>query len=181
MTYTVYHIHIEPSLNKGYIGITNNYELRMSQHSWRHKKSNAHLRFALAKYGDAVQKSIIASGLDKETAEWIERILRPFPNTGWNIASGGNVPPSPKGKVRSAEYCANISAAKQGDKNPMFGKKVIFSETHRKNLSIAMSGKPSQIPKGSIRKQIVCPHCNKVGGEGSMQRWHFDRCRNAVE
>jgi hypothetical protein len=44
----------------------------------------------------------------------------------------------------------------------MFGKKVIFSETHRKNLSAAMRGKPSRIPKGSIRKQIVCPHCNKV-------------------
>ena len=114
MMYTVYHIHIEPSLNKGYIGITNNYELRMSQHNWRRKKSNAHLRFALAKYGDAVQKSIIASKLGKETAEWIERILRPFPNTGWNIASGGNVPPSPKGKFRSAKYCANIAAAKQG-------------------------------------------------------------------
>jgi hypothetical protein len=172
-------MHTEPSLNKGYIGITSNYKLRMSQHSWKRKKSNAHLRSALAKYGDTVQKSIIASGLDKETAEWIERMLRPFPDMGWNIAKGGNIPPSPKGKVRSTEYCANIAAAKQGDKNPMFGKKIIFSDIHCKNLSIAMRGRPSPIPKGSTRNQISCPHCNKVGGEGSMHRWHFDRCRNA--
>jgi hypothetical protein len=179
MTYTVYHIHTEPSLNTGYIGITTNYELRMSQHSWKRKKSNAHLRFALAKYGDMVQKSILASGLDRETAEWIERILRPLPGMGWNITTGGGIPPNPKGKPRSAEYCANIAAAKQGVKNPMFGKKVIFSETHRKNLSAALKGKPSPIAKGSNRKQVQCPHCNVVGGEGAMGRWHFDRCRHA--
>jgi hypothetical protein len=38
------------------------------------------------------------------------------------------MPGMPKGKVRSAQYCANISAAKQGDKNPMFGKKIVFSD-----------------------------------------------------
>jgi hypothetical protein len=140
----------------------------MSQHSYKRKKSNAHLRFALAKYGDTVQKSIIASGLDRETAEWIERMLRSFPNMGWNIAKGGNVPPSPKGKVRSAKYCANISAAKQGNKNPMFGKKIIFSAEHRKNLSIANKMLPP----------VKCPHCGKEGRANCMKRWHFDRCRH---
>ena len=22
-----------------------------------------------------------------------------------------------------------------------------------------------------------CPHCDKIGGEGNMQRWHFDNCK----
>jgi len=105
--------------------------------------------------------------------------LRPFPNIGWNIACGGNMPPSPKGKIRSAEYCANIAAAKLGNKNPMFGKKVIFSETHRKKLSAAAKGNSSPIAKGSSRKQVQCPYCNVVGGEGAMGRWHFNRCRHA--
>ena len=179
MNYTVYHIHIEQGLNTGYIGITKNLALRKSQHGWKHKKSNAHLKNALFKYKDAIRWSVVAEGLDEKTALWVEKMLRPWPSIGWNIATGGGIPPNPKGKPRSAEYCANISAAKQGDKNPMFGKKLVFSDAHRNNLSIAMRGKPSQIPKGSIRKQIICPYCNKVGGEGSMQRWHFDRCRHA--
>lgn len=177
--YTVYHIHTEPGLNTGYIGITTNFKLRILQHGWMRKKSNPHLRYALLKYKDLIKYSIIASGLDKETAEWVEKILRPFPNLGWNIARGGNIPPSPKGKQRSEKYRANISAAKQGFKNPMFGKKIIFSETHRKNLSLAGKGKVGPIPKGFVRKKIQCPHCGIVGGEGAMNRWHFDRCKNA--
>ena len=138
-----------------------------------------HLHFALKKYGSKIQKSIIASGLDKEMAEWVESILRPLPNMGWNIAKGGNIPPSPKGKIRSEKYCANISASKQGVKNPMFGKKIIFSESHRKNISNALKGKVSPIPKGSVRKKVQCPHCEVIGGEGAMNRWHFNKCKYA--
>jgi hypothetical protein len=58
----------------------------------------------------------------------------------------------------------------------MYGKKVIFSETHRKNLSIASKGRPSNLA-GKARPIIVCPKCNATGGVGSMQRWHFERCR----
>lgn len=27
--------------------------------------------------------------------------------------------------------------------------------------------------------QVTCPHCNTVGGETSMKRWHFDNCTGA--
>ena len=27
------------------------------------------------------------------------------------------------------------------------------------------------------KAQVQCPHCNKVGGIGSMHKWHFDKCR----
>lgn len=29
-------------------------------------------------------------------------------------------------------------------------------------------------------KSVVCPHCNKIGGGGSMMRWHFDNCKLKV-
>ena len=28
-------------------------------------------------------------------------------------------------------------------------------------------------------KQVTCPHCNTIGGETSMKRWHFDKCTGA--
>lgn len=58
------------------------------------------------------------------------------------------------------------------DKNPGKNK----SEETRKKLSDAAKGK---IPwnKGKKRKQITCPHCGKTGGNGLMQRWHFDNCK----
>jgi hypothetical protein len=175
-TYSVYHIYVEPSLNSGYIGITKNITLRFSQHGWKRKNSNKHLRNALAKYGNAVKFSVVADGLDYEAASLVEEMLRPSPNIGWNIAAGGNIPPNPKGKIRSAQYRANISKSKLGAQNPMFGKKIEFSESHRKNISKALQGKPSP-NKGKNRPQISCPNCGKIGSAGGMYLWHFDRCR----
>ena len=177
-TYSVYHIHVEPSLDSGYIGITKNVTLRFSQHGWKRKQSNKHLRNALAKYGDAVKFSIVVENLDYEAASLVEEMLRPNPNIGWNIAAGGDIPPNPKGKVRSTEYRANISKAKMGKQNPMFGKKIKFSEDHKKKLSIAAKGRLST-SKGVKRPTVTCPHCGVTGGVGSMGRWHFNKCKNA--
>jgi group I intron endonuclease len=179
MMYSVYHIGISPELNTGYIGITKNTVERFSQHGWKRKKSNRHLQFAFKKYGDQVFKRVLLSNLDKELAELCEEMLRPEPEIGWNIVKGGGVPPSPKGKVRSAEHCANIAKAKTGNKNPMFGKKIIFSETHRARLSEASKNRKNTKLIGVKRKVVECPHCHKLGGVGPMQLWHFDRCRNA--
>lgn len=181
MTYSVYHISTQLGrgylLDKGYIGITKNPELRFAQHGWQRKKSNQHLKNALLKYGDSVQFAILANGLDFEAACLLEEMLRPIENMGWNIAKGGSVPPSPKGKYRSETYRANISKAKSGDKNPMFGKKLKFSEEHRKKLSQALSGRANKY-KNVPREKVQCPHCQKIGGVGPMQLWHFDRCKN---
>lgn len=176
--YSVYHIHAGTRHDDGYIGITKNPELRFQQHGWKRKKCNAHLRNALSKYKDRVVFDVLASNLDFEAACLLEEMLRPNPNMGWNVAAGGNVPPNPKGKARTEEHCKNISAAKLGEKNPMFGKKLTFSEEHRKNISLATAGRPSPL-KGSKRPTLVCPHCGVTGAVGAMGRWHFDRCKNA--
>lgn len=178
MNYTVYHIHVEPSLSSGYVGITKNVSLRWAQHSWQRKKSNPHLRNALLKYKNQIRYSIISTDLDLTTAQWIESILRPFPNMGWNITKGGGIPPNPKGKVRSEKHRQSISAAKLGVKNPMFGKKIEFSDEHRRNLSKALSGKTRPKAQGKARPVQTCPHCNKSGGDGAMKRWHFERCKH---
>lgn len=44
-------------------------------------------------------------------------------------------------------------------------------------ISKSKKGKPGW-NKGQPRKRIVCPYCKKEGGEGLMQRWHFDNCKN---
>lgn len=164
--YSIYHIGIDPDLNTGYIGITKNPELRFSQHIWQRKDSNAHLRNAINKYGKDVFFRVLVCNLEKDAAELIEEMLRPNKNIGWNIAKGGGVPPNPSGKKRSAEYRANISKSKTGERNPMYGKKIIFSDIHRKKLSDSVI-------------TYKCPHCNLESRGNGMKRWHFDRCKNA--
>ena len=168
MMYSVYHIGISPNLDSGYIGISNNPELRFSQHQWYRKKSNLHLQNALKKYGKDVFKRVLIKNIEKEAAELIEEMLRPKPNIGWNIAKGGGVPPSPKGKQRSATYRENISKAKIGSNNPMYGKTIVMSEQHRSRLSAS----------AKAMKPVTCPKCGFTGKCNGMKRWHFDRCKN---
>lgn len=51
------------------------------------------------------------------------------------------------------------------------------SEETKIKISQSKKGKPSS-NKGQPRKKITCPYCGKKGGEGLMQRWHFDNCKN---
>ena len=34
---------------------------------------------------------------------------------------------------------------------------------------------------GRMREILKCPHCNVIGGDGSMKRWHFDNCKKATQ
>jgi len=34
---------------------------------------------------------------------------------------------------------------------------------------------------GYVHKIVTCPNCNKSGGETSMKRWHFEKCRGTLE
>lgn len=59
-----------------------------------------------------------------------------------------------------------IRQAKLGSNNPSYGKTP--SEETREKLRQANQGK---------KETFTCPHCGKVGGGGSMTRWHFDNCK----
>lgn len=45
--------------------------------------------------------------------------------------------------------------------------------TEEEKIRISTSLKGRQSPK----RDIVCPHCQKHGGENVMKRWHFDNCK----
>lgn len=101
-----------------------------------------------------------------------------------------------KGKTRSNEFKIKQSIRFMGENNPMFGKKqsdefknlkreYFLGENNpgknktdetKKKISRAKKGIPSKF-KGIPRKKIICPHCGKIGGEGLMNRWHFDNCK----
>ena len=175
---SVYHIRERSSLalDEGYVGISVNPAVRFYQHKNAAKTRRNHLSNAIKKYGDEICVDVIASDLNEDLARFLEKMLRPFENMGWNTCVGGGIPPNPKGKERPEVYRKNISIAKLGSKNPMFGKKIVFSDSHKKRLSTALKGKPSKL-KGVSRSRVACPKCGVTGGDGAMYRWHFENCR----
>lgn len=52
-----------------------------------------------------------------------------------------------------------------------FGSNTIDAHKNKAKptVSIARSNK--------IRPKITCPYCNKTGGDGAMNRWHFFNCK----
>jgi len=79
-----------------------------------------------------------------------------------------------------------------------FDKMCVFSPTQSNNRYIPSSRVISEIMesrrrlgrgdqfkklmskkfKGKERSKLQCPYCDKIGGDGNMQRWHFDNCLN---
>lgn len=61
------------------------------------------------------------------------------------------------------ERCRQMGYDNRGRKMPP------RSAEYRKEMRDRYKGKP--------RPKVVCPHCGKEGGVGSMHQWHFDNCK----
>lgn len=76
---------------------------------------------------------------------------------------------------KSAETRAKLSASHKG--------KIVSIETRnkmrmiKKTVSIETRTKLSIANKGKIQIKVVCPHCNKEGGQSLMTRYHFNNCK----
>lgn len=78
-------------LNEGYVGVSNDIEYRFSQH----RSNNSRVGNAIRKYDDVVIDVIYCFENLKEALQK-EKELRPKKYIGWNIAIGGQIPPSIK-------------------------------------------------------------------------------------
>ena len=76
--------------------------------------------------------------------------------------SKGQRPYQPIGFKHSEETKKRLSEIKKGIKPNM-------NQEWCKNIS---KGK-----QGLKQPKVVCPHCNKEGGEAAMTRYHFDNCK----
>ena len=168
--YCVY-MHISPS-GKKYIGITSTEPNKRWRNGYGYK-NNQYFYRAIEKYGwDNFQHIIIARGLTKDEAEWLEvELIRVNDSAnhsyGYNIDLGGNS----IGKL-SEEHKQKISESKIGEKNPNYGK--CFSEETRQRMSAARKGvnlteehkqklSESKVGKNNPKaKAVICITTNQV-------------------
>lgn len=95
--YCLYWIHYPDQndpMTEGYIGITSDFTKRIKTHSTYSKYAHVKNRI-----DSGAISTILHENLTKCQAENLEMVHRPEENIGWNIAKGGNIPPSRKGKV----------------------------------------------------------------------------------
>lgn len=166
--YTVY-MHISPS-NKRYIGITGVRVERRWQKNGDGYKSQQYFYRAINKYGwDNFQHIIIARGLDKETAEWLEiELIREWNTTnkeyGYNVLLGGNATNGlygelngMYGKKHTKETREKISESRKdkyyGEENPFYGKH--HTEESKKIMSKKAMGRVSPM-KGRTGELASC-------------------------
>lgn len=88
--YCLYWIHLKEhiSIDKGYIGITLDFEKRVYSHE--KSKNKTHFKNAILKYGyDNLIKEVLHNNLTLEQALYLENKYRPTQNIGWNSQKGG--------------------------------------------------------------------------------------------
>lgn len=90
-----------------------------------------------------------------------------------------NISKSKTGVTLSEETKNKISKANTGKKRSDVAK-INYSKCKkgipRGPQSAETIQKRSTALKGKPQAQIICPHCNKKGGN-TMPRWHFDNCK----
>ena len=121
--------HKDPK-TQGYIGISNNPKRRFKQHQ---RRQNHPVSNAIKKYGEDVDIFVLQEGLSEFQAKKLEESLRPKMRIGWNIMTGGNVPPSSKGTVRK-----DLSEKFSGKGNPFYGKR--HTDSTKNSIRESMSG-----------------------------------------
>ena len=186
--YTVY-MHISPS-NKRYIGITSQKPKKRWQNG-KGYKDNIHFANAINKYGwDNFQHIIIAKGLNKEEARWLEiELIKKWDTTnknkGYNVSLGGDiVSEETKEKMSKAHKGKhsnelNHMYGKCGKENPFYGK--CHSEEAKEKMRVS---RPSMKGKNNpSAKSVICVTTNeifetmKAGAEKyNVQRTSISQC-----
>jgi len=114
-----------------------------------------------------------ANQLKAQDPVYLEKLRKPKPE-----GFGEKISKATTGKPKSKAHCANLAKSQKiaADKNRT-GKTYaeIFGEERSKQIREASSktqkGRPCNNPI------VTCPHCNKTGPSGAMNRWHFDNCK----
>lgn len=188
MSSVVYWIHsVEHTdmFTQGYIGITNNLNVRLRNH--KSKKSNKHLVNAINKHGwDNLIKEVILIA-EEAYCLMIEAKLRAEDAIGWNIVKGGGKPPVSRWNkgipalphVIEAVKKANTGRVHTQEEKDKRAKHLIgrpMSDKAREALILSNINRIHPM-KGKHFPKVICPHCNKEGGIIPMKRWHMDNCK----
>ncbi len=182
--------------NLKYFGKTTQYHTEEDLQKYYHG-SGTYWNKHLNKHGDDVTMQIFYQSEDEENVKALALMYSRF----WNIEnssqyanlmiedglSGGA---ARNGQTNSKQHNDNIANGlriaeytKERNKNvsnSLLGRKL--SDDHKKNISKATSGKNNPMfgkscpTKGIKQNLVVCPYCNKSGGN-AMFRWHFENCK----
>lgn len=83
------------------------------------------------------------------------------------------------------EWKANMSAAKVGENNNMYGKmhkqttlEIMRQKALGRKQSTETIAKKANAIRGSKRQKKLCPHCNQEVAVNGYARWHGDNCKH---
>jgi len=74
------------------------------------------------------------------------------------------------GSKRSKEALQNMSKAQSN--------RIATTKDAKHNMSEAAKNRTKHGNQDKKNAIVTCPHCNKSGGAGIMQRWHFQKCKS---
>ena len=187
-TYCIYKV--TNKLNgKSYVGFTNNFKKRKTNHIAQSKNSNSIFHKALRKYTpDAFLWQVIYMSLDKEHCKLIMedlfiqeyKTMIPF---GYNTCKGGGG----KRSVKNLDRILNNNPMKTIITNSgsfKIGHTPIITEERNNKIKQSKLGlnnpnyKNPNAANHLNNKKYKCLHCSILTSKGNISRWHNDKCRS---
>ena len=157
--YTVY-MHTCPN-NKRYVGVTR----RKPRRRWgssgqRYKEHNKHFYSAIQKYGwDNIQHEILAEGITKKAAEWLEKYYIALYQTtdrryGYNHAQGGLV--NSAWKMPKTFVMAHGKAVDKYDLNGNFIASYLSTAEAARSVNLANGSQITSVCNGKLHRAGGC-------------------------
>jgi hypothetical protein len=88
----------------------------------------------------------------------------------------------PEGKLRQTMVGINLFNNREGieDKRLQAVKNSIAIKENCRNQFLIRGHKLIEAGKEYSQKKVTCPHCNTVGPQGNMIKFHFDKCKRTA-
>jgi hypothetical protein len=88
----------------------------------------------------------------------------------------------PEGKLRQTMVGINLSNNREGieDKRLQAVKNSIAIKENCRNQFLIRGHKLIEAGKEYSQKKVTCPHCNTVGPQGNMIKFHMDKCKRTA-
>ena len=166
--YWIHHPEHNDIFTQGYVGVSNKVKRRFSEH--KNLGANAHLKNAITKYGwDNLIKEIVLIS-SKAYCLMIETKLRAEDDIGWNLKSGGGMPPVNRWNLGKKMNPESIEKMRQKNTGNSYCLGYKHTEEAKRNMSAARMGKPScmkgRIHSAETRKKMSLA---KLGKESNTK------------
>ena len=152
-------------------------KMQFALNSFRRSSSNQFRHILSARQYEMVRKQV---SIARSESQLGNKFALGFKHSSDTIARRVAKTIGKKKRPRTEEEKNHLSLTLTGQKRSEETRQKMRkpkSEAHKLSLQKPRGPRGPVVALRVSKKKVICPHCNKEGGEGNMKRYHFHNCK----